>query len=131
MFLFFAYLGHSMSVATAADSGRTGGNSNSTVIYISMSYGLSLLVTAWALYRVSGGLFNPAVTVGLVLTGNLPWIRGVIFLPVQLLSGICAAAVASCIVPGDIAGVQTTLADGVSVVQGLFIEMVSTDRKTS
>ncbi|KAF2164335.1 hypothetical protein M409DRAFT_56613 [Zasmidium cellare ATCC 36951] len=130
MFLLFAFLGHTMSAAQASDSAPNGAASNQTVIFISMSYGLPLLVTAWTLYRISGGLFNPAVTAGLVLTGNLPWIRGLIFLPVQLLSGICAAAVASCIVPGDIAGVQTTLADGVSVVQGLFIEMFLTAELT-
>ncbi|KXT17192.1 hypothetical protein AC579_340 [Pseudocercospora musae] len=126
MFLFFAYLGHSMSVATASDSGRTGGNSNSTIIYISMSYGLSLLVTAWALYRVSGGLFNPAVTLGLVITGQLPAIRGVIFFPTQILGGVVAAAVASVIIPGDIAVTQTTLADGMSKAQGVFLEMFLT-----
>ncbi|KXS95056.1 hypothetical protein AC578_3886 [Pseudocercospora eumusae] len=126
MFLFFAYLGHSMSVATASDSGRTGGNSNSTIIYISMSYGLSLLVTAWALYRVSGGLFNPAVTLGLVITGQLPAIRGAIFFPTQIIGGIVAAAVASAIIPGDIAVTQTTLADGMNKAQGVFLEMFLT-----
>ncbi|KAK4499554.1 hypothetical protein PRZ48_010070 [Zasmidium cellare] len=126
LFLLFAYLGHTMSAAQAPDSGPNGANSNQTVIFISMSYGLSLLVTAWTLYRISGGLFNPAVTVGLVFTGNLDMIRGIIFIPVQLLGGICAAAVVKGIVPGDIAGVQTTLADGVSIAQGLFIEMFLT-----
>lgn len=124
LFLLFAFLGHNMAAQQAPDSGPNGGPSNQTVIFIGMSYGLSLLVTAWTLYRISGGLFNPAVTMGLILTGNLDWLRGTIFLPVQLLSGICAAAVTRVIVPGDIAGVQTTLADGVSVAQGLFIEMV-------
>lgn len=89
------------------------------------SYGLSLLVTAWALYRVSGGLFNPAVTLGLVVTGQLPAVRGAIFFPVQILGGIVAAAVASAIIPGDIAVTQTTLANGMNVAQGVFLEMVS------
>ena len=33
------------------------------VLYISLSFGFSLAVTAWAFYRISGGLFNPAVRV--------------------------------------------------------------------
>lgn len=126
LFLFFAFLGHSMSVVSAPHYAADGSNSNQTVIYIALSYGLPLLVTAWDLFRVSGGLFNPAVTLGLVMTGQLPWIRGVIFFPVQLLGGVCAAAVANAIIPGDIAVTQTTLGNGVSVVQGLFSEMLLT-----
>lgn len=60
MFLYFAFLGHQMAVDQAGETGANGGNSSQTVIYIALSYGLSLLVTAWTLYRVSGGLFNPA-----------------------------------------------------------------------
>jgi len=60
LFLFFAFAGHLMAVEQAAEMGPNGANSSQTVIFISMSYGLSLLVTAWSLYRVSGGLFNPA-----------------------------------------------------------------------
>jgi len=77
------------------------------------------------LYRISGGLFNPAVTLGMVITGTLPPMRGLVLFPSQLLGAICAAAVVSCIIPADIAIVQTTIAPNVNVAQGLFIEMVS------
>lgn len=60
LFLFFAFSCHTMAVEQAGDTGPNGTNSASTVIYISLGYGFSLLVTAWTLYRVSGGLFNPA-----------------------------------------------------------------------
>ena len=33
------------------------------IVYISLSFGMSLLVVAWAMYRISGGLFNPAVRI--------------------------------------------------------------------
>jgi aquaporin related protein len=101
-----------------------GGNSNQTVVFIALSYGFSLLVAAWNLYRVSGGLFNPAVTLGLVITGALPPMRGLVLFPTQIIAGICAAAVVSCIIPVDIAIVQTTLAPNMSVARGLFLEMV-------
>jgi aquaporin related protein len=126
MFLLFAFLGHSMAVASAPT--YTPGSiapTNDTVIYIALSYGLGLLVTAWTLYRVTGGLFNPAVTLALTLTGNLPWVRGAIFVPVQMLGAMAAAGVVRVIIPGKIVVVHTALGPGVSVVQGLFIEMVS------
>ena len=55
MFLMLAFLGHLMAVDQAGDTGPNGTNSGSTVIYISLSYGFALLVSAWAMYRVSGG----------------------------------------------------------------------------
>ena len=36
------------------------------LLFISLGFGFSLAVTAWAFYRISGGLFNPAVTLGMV-----------------------------------------------------------------
>lgn len=32
------------------------------IMYICVSFGLSLVINAWAFYRISGGLFNPAVS---------------------------------------------------------------------
>jgi aquaporin related protein len=113
-----------MSVTSAPESAPGGGNSNQTVVFIALSYGFSLLVAVWMLFRVSGGLFNPAVTLGMVITGTLPVVRGLVFLPVQILGGMCAAALVDCIIPVDIAVTQTTLAPDMSVAQGLFLEMV-------
>ncbi len=31
------------------------------LLFISLAFGFSLAVTAWSFYRISGGLFNPAV----------------------------------------------------------------------
>ncbi|KAM0712123.1 hypothetical protein Q7P37_011217 [Cladosporium fusiforme] len=126
LFLFTAYLGHSMSVQTAPDASPSGGLSNQTIMFISLSYGFSLLIAAWVLYRVSGGLFNPAVTLGMVITGTLPPWRGLVLFPVQILGGIVAAAVASAIIPVDINITQTRLAPDMNVAQGLFLEMFLT-----
>lgn len=62
LFLYYAYAGHLMIANQASDSARNGSNSSSTIIYISLTYGMSLLVVVWAFYRISGGLFNPAVS---------------------------------------------------------------------
>jgi aquaporin related protein len=105
---------------------RGGGLANITVTFVALSYGIGLLTAAWVLYRVSGGLFNPAITLGMVLAGALPPLRGLILFPAQLLGAICAAAVVSCIAPIDIDMVQTKLAPDTSVAQGVFLEMVYT-----
>ena len=61
----------------------------------------------------------------MVITGALPALRGaLLFLP-QMLGGMVAAAVVSCLFPGPLA-VQTTLTNKTSIAQGLFIEMFLT-----
>jgi len=49
-----------------------GQKSAQTVVYIVLGYGFSLLVTVWAFYRISGGLFNLAVSV-LLFFFSLLW----------------------------------------------------------
>lgn len=62
-FLWLGYGGQLMALTqAAAPAGQSGGASSQTVVFISLIYSFSLLVNAWAFYRISGGLFNPAVS---------------------------------------------------------------------
>ncbi|KAK4987432.1 putative aquaporin-3 [Elasticomyces elasticus] len=126
LFLYFAFAGHTMAVQQASDAGPDRTNSAQTIVIISLSYGFSLLVTAWSMYRISGGLFNPAVTLGMCASGALPWVRGAFLFPAQILGSMVAAGLISCMIPGPIAVVNTTLAPGMSVAQGVFFEMFLT-----
>ena len=63
MFLFLAYAGHLMAFSRATDAASGGGQSAQTVLVIGLAYAISLLVNVWAFYRISGGLFNPAVSI--------------------------------------------------------------------
>lgn len=60
-FLYMAYSGQLMVLNQYPSLAVSGGASSETIVYISLVYALSLLVNAWAFYRISGGLFNPAV----------------------------------------------------------------------
>ena len=85
--------------------------------------GLSLLVTAWMFYRISGGLFNPAVTLGLYLVGAIRPFRAIILFVAQIAGGIAGAGLLALLSPlGGISQVTTTLAPGVNKGQGLMIE---------
>ena len=61
LFLYFGYAGNLMAASSASTTAPTGGISSETAVFISLAYSFSLLVTVWAFYRISGGLFNPAV----------------------------------------------------------------------
>lgn len=63
-FLWMGYSGHLMVGNQAASVAAAGGGASSeTVVLVALVYGFSLLVNAWAFYRISGGLFNPAVCI--------------------------------------------------------------------
>ncbi|KAL5406704.1 hypothetical protein PMIN04_011953 [Paraphaeosphaeria minitans] len=99
--------------------------STSTLLYISLAFGFSLLVNVWIFFRISGGLFNPAVSVALALVGAIGWAKAFLLIIAQIVGAIAAAAVVSGLLPGPLA-VRTTLSDGVSVTRGVFIEALCT-----
>ncbi|KAJ4988198.1 MIP family channel protein [Stagonosporopsis vannaccii] len=135
LFLFFAFGGTQVAnTAAVADDAATAGQqgnsitqtpNTSVLLYISLIFGFSLMVNVWVFFRVSGGLFNPAVTLGLYLIGALTTIRAILCFISQMLAGMCAAAVVSAMFPGDL-NVSTTLGQGVSIAQGVFMEMFLT-----
>ncbi|KXX75064.1 Aquaporin-1 [Madurella mycetomatis] len=126
LFLYFSYGGNVMAASRAGTTAPTGGMSSETVVFISLAYSFSLLVNVWAFYRISGGLFNPAVTLGLCLSSQLPWVRGLFFVPAQLLASLCAGGLVSAMFPVDVSEANSVLGGGTSVTQGLFMEMFFT-----
>ena len=129
LFLFFAFSGTQLANTQDANSvlSPTLVQSSDTarLLYISLCFGFSLAVNAWAFFRISGGLFNPAVTLGMCLVGALPYVRGILLFVAQMLGAVAAALVVSPLFPGTL-NVQTSLAQGTTVTQGLFIEMFLT-----
>ncbi|KAK4443372.1 putative aquaporin [Podospora aff. communis PSN243] len=124
LFLFFAFAGTQVANSTVAAGAGTAPNLV-VLVYISLAFGVSLTANVWAFYRITGGLFNPSVTLALCLVGGLPLLRSSIVFVAQVLGGIAAAGVVSALFPGEMK-VGTALGGGTSVVQGLFIEMFLT-----
>jgi aquaporin related protein len=128
LFLWFALSGAQVANSVPSSAGLTvaeTGSNPQQLQYIALSFGFSLAVNAWVFFRISGGLFNPAVTFGMCLIGALPWVRGALLFLSQILGGMVASALVQCMFPGGL-NVQTSLGGGTSVVQGLFIEMFLT-----
>lgn len=61
LFLFFAFAGTQVAQTTGSTVPGSGSDT-SRLLYISLSFGFSLAVNAWVFFRISGGLFNPAVS---------------------------------------------------------------------
>ncbi|KAG8822554.1 hypothetical protein FRC19_005710 [Serendipita sp. 401] len=94
-------------------------------IYISASAGVSLLASAWMFYRITGGLFNPAVSLALRLIGQISTIRLVLYFIAQLTGAIIASAIIRGVTPEPFL-IKTKLGENINLVQGLFIEVFCT-----
>ena len=136
LFLFFSF-----GIATEASNARAASQDTnidgsqslsqnappdtSALLYSSLGFGFSLAVNAWTFYRVSGGLFNPAVTLALFLTGTLNWIQLVLLTIAQIAGAIAAAALVDGLLPGPL-NARTSLSNGITVAQGFWLEFFLT-----
>jgi len=133
LFMFFALGGTnvanipSTSVTGATQAGQADSTAavanTSNLLYIALCFGFSLAVNAWIFFRVSGGLFNPAVSWGMMLVGAITPLRAALLTVSQILGGIVGSALIQALLPGTL-NVRTTLSPGMSVVRGLFLEML-------
>jgi aquaporin related protein len=121
MFLFMALGAAQANALVRQDSSLD----SATLLFIAAAFGTALAVNVWATYRISGGMLNPAVTLGLVLIGSVNPIRGLLVVLCQLVAAIAAAALVSGLLPGPL-NVTNSLGPDVKVVQGVFIEMFLT-----
>ena len=83
-------------VLNAATAKSTAGNS-----YFGLAIGFTVLSGAFAVGDVSGAAFNPAVAVGAMMMGMLPFGSLWLYLTAELVGGAAAAAVFRAINPED------------------------------
>ncbi len=67
---------------------------------VALAFGLTVLTMAFAVGGISGGHFNPAVSVGLTVAGRLPASRLIPYVVVQVIGAIGAAALLYLIASG-------------------------------
>ncbi len=102
---------------------------------VSLAFGLSVVTMAYAVGSISGGHFNPAVTLGLVLAGRADIKELVPYWIAQLLGGVVGAGILYLIasgvsgyIPGGFAsnGYDALSPGGYGMVSALLIEVVLT-----
>ena len=81
---------------------ETQGSTLEQSLYIATAFGLSLLVSAWFFFRTTGGLFNPDVSLALLLCGCLGPTRFVLYCIAQLTGAIAAAGIILGLTPGPV-----------------------------
>ena len=99
---------------------------SANLVGVALAHGLVIVTFAYAYGHISGTHINPAVTLGLLIAGEIEFAAAIGYWVVQFLGGILGAVVLNAVLPnpGDL-GV-TILAESVTPVQGLVVEIVLT-----
>lgn len=97
---------------------------------ISLAFGTVVIATIYALGHIGGNHINPAVTLGLAVTGNFPWRQVPAYIGAQVVGAIVGAAAIIGVLgqqASDVGlGVAAYNADTVSVAQAFTAEFVGT-----
>lgn len=102
---------------------------------VSLAFGLTVLTMAYAVGGISGGHFNPAVSVGLAVAGRFPTTSLLPYILAQLAGAVAAAAILYVIASGkagaDLGGFAANgygahSPGGYSMISALLIEIVLT-----
>ena len=103
---------------------------------VSLAFGLTVLTMAYAVGHISGGHFNPAVTVGACTAGRLAWAKAPLYIVSQVVGGLVAGAVIFVVASGKDGfdatgnmaanGYGANSPDGYGLLSALIIEIVLT-----
>ena len=67
------------------------GNKGINLLGVAVAFGIAVTVMVYAVGAISGGHFNPAVTVGLAVARRFPWSDVVAYILVQVVAAIVAS----------------------------------------
>jgi len=90
------------------------------------AFGFSLVAIVYAIGKISGAHVNPAVTLGLALTGRFPMEKVPFYWVSQVLGALVAAVVLRIVYGGDGNLASTVVTEGFSTLDGFIIELVAT-----
>jgi MIP family channel proteins len=116
-FLFFFIAAGAALVAT--------GDPAAALLIVALAHGVVLAVLVSSFGAVSGGHFNPAVTLGLWIAGQIDVVKGVAYMVAQLLGG-AAAGFALAYFFADVGPAVPALGEGVDVIEGILLEAIMT-----
>ena len=85
---------------------------------VAFAFGLTVLTMAYAVGGISGGHFNPAVSVGLATAGRFPWASVAPYVIAQVIGAIVAAGVLYIIASGKAGFVIDPAAAGAFATNG-------------
>jgi MIP family channel proteins len=118
------FLGAGAIVASASAYGAP------DLLIVAIGLGMALAIGVTIAMSISGGHINPAVTIGMLVTGRIKAADAAAYIVAQVVGGYIGAALLALILPASVGAAvnwgSTTLSANVSVLQGIAIEAVIT-----
>lgn len=112
---------------TTAVVAATASEAMTSIVPIAFAFGLALLAGLYAFGEVSGGHFNPAVTLAMLINKKVDVSTTIGYWIVQVVGGVLASFTLMIVSSQEaVASTATTLAPGIEVWEGFLIEMVFT-----
>jgi aquaporin Z len=87
-------------------------SSNTGYLGVALSIGLAVMIAAYAVGSISGGHFNPAVTIGVAAAGRMLWRDVLPYIAAQLVGGIVASSLLFGIAAGGPSGFLSKAVSG-------------------
>jgi len=117
-----------VGIGAVATLDRMGSTDTAGLVVVALAHGVVFAVLVSSLGAVSGAHFNPAITFGVWLAGQIPGRRAVSYVIAQLIGGLAAAWSLRIIFPSSVSpGLgRPTVASGLDPLAALFIEAVLT-----
>lgn len=104
--------------------------SGQDIVAVALAHGLAIALLVSALGHVSGGFFNPALTLGLWVTRRLDTLSTVAYIIAQLIGGVLGALALVVLLPDNLRDQVNLgtplLGGGISFAQGVGIELILT-----
>lgn len=110
---------------TATVVGCDGSEPNSAYVLTALAFGLVIVAMAYSIGNVSGCHINPAVSLGVLLTGGMTVGEFFIYIIAQFLGATAGAAVLGALVGFD-TGLGTNALYDSSIIKSLIIECILT-----
>jgi len=123
---FFVGIGAAATIDRAAGGGAVDGAAG--LVVVALAHGVVLAVMVSALGAVSGAHFNPAVTFGVWIAGQIPGRRALSYILAQLIGGLGAAWALRAVFPSAVSPTlgRPALGAGIDPIVAVGIEAVLT-----
>ncbi|XP_077979430.1 aquaporin-8-like isoform X2 [Glandiceps talaboti] len=121
--MLFVFLGSMSGVAEASDDATS-------VLVAALAHGFAIAMLIAGIGAPSGGHFNPCVTLGILIAGELNVIVGCLYIVFQLLGAICGSGLVMAVLTAEkfdaINGGATLIGEGVATDKAIGCEWILT-----
>ena len=112
---------------TAAIVSAAAGGAPTNIVIVAFAFGLALMAALYAFGEISGGHYNPAVSLAMTLDGRMDPLSMAGYWAAQIVGATLASLTLLVVTSTEtVAGTMTTLGEGVEAWEAFLMEMVFT-----